>query len=145
MEADVVLAAERAGVGQGRRGDQPLQLGPLGELLDHGADELLGGRLLHERDQRLDRAEGQPLRLLPGRDRAKSQVHGGRRAHRGDQHPPPHIRQKFPPVAAHAHRRLPSERRTPLDLIASTHWKGNRDPQSLWIGQHPAGKGIPDT
>ena len=65
VEAHVIFTAECPGIGQSRGSDQLLELGSLLELIHDQAHELRGRRFLHQRDQRLDRAEVQSLRRSP--------------------------------------------------------------------------------
>ena len=99
METHIVLTAKSPGIGQGRSRDQLLELGSSLELLDDQTDKFRWRRFLHQRDQRLDGAEGQTLRLFSRRDRSQAKVGGSGRAHRGDQHPPSHICNELTPVA----------------------------------------------
>ena len=99
--AIVILAAERAGVGQRGGRHQLAEVGPGLDPLDDGRQEPVGGRLLHQGHQRLHRAERQAFGAFVGQGgRGQAQVLGQRRAHAGDQHAPAHVRQKLTTVIA---------------------------------------------
>jgi hypothetical protein len=63
VEPDVVLPAERARVGERRRGDEPAQLGPAAQLLHQHRQQPVGGRFLHQADEPLHVPEVQRRRL----------------------------------------------------------------------------------
>ena len=59
MEADVVLAAERARIGQGGRGHELIQLQAAAQPVNQQRLQLGCGRLLHQGDQGFQLAERQ--------------------------------------------------------------------------------------
>jgi hypothetical protein len=78
VEADVVLAAERAGVGKSRRGDHVPQRRAVAQTLDDLRHQPRSRRFLHQGDERFQIAEGQPFRALLGVGGGDAQV--GRQA-----------------------------------------------------------------
>ena len=86
VEADVILAAKRACVGQGGRGHNLLEVRALLYLV-HDDRQQLGGRcFLHQANERLQLAEIQGGGLLGGKSRVDAQVAGQGRADAGHQH-----------------------------------------------------------
>ncbi len=99
--AIVILAAERAGVGQRGGRHQLAEVRPGLHPLDDGRQEPVGGCLLHQGHQRLHRPNVKRSVASAGQGgRGQAQVLGQRRAHAGDQHAPAHVRQKLTTVIA---------------------------------------------
>ena len=97
--ARVILAAERAGIGERRRGDERLELRARFQFVDEQRQQLIGRRLLHERHERLELAKSQPLAYLVGNARHHSQVECRRRTQAGNQHPPANVFQELTTTA----------------------------------------------
>ena len=96
MEADVVLTAERPCIGESRRRHDLLQRCPRLPFLDNLREQLLGGGVLHEPDERLAITKRQVVRRIIRRP-SGTQPHVTRGAvtDPGHQHASPHIRQKI--------------------------------------------------
>src|SRR5262249_26767545 len=90
-------------VGQRRRRDELLQFRAAAQLLDEARRQLVRGCLLHERDERLQRAEGELLRHIEGAGRSEAKIEGQLRADAGDQHASAHFRQEFTTRLPHDH------------------------------------------
>ncbi len=66
MEADVVLSAERAGIGQRGGRHELAGLDAVLHLLDQDRQQLVGRGVLHQADQRLQFAEGEKAFAIVG-------------------------------------------------------------------------------
>jgi hypothetical protein len=106
VEADVVLAAERARVRERARGDEVAQARAGLQLGDERAHELVGGRVGHEPDERLERTERQRFGLLHRVRRRHRQLrrHGEPEARRD--HSASDLDQETPPIVV-VHRCAP--------------------------------------
>src|SRR4051812_31295340 len=95
MKADVVFAAERARVGQRARGYQAAKFFARFEFRRQRTEKLVSRCLLHEADERFERAKVERLgRLRPeGGSEAEIVCHGNTNC--GDDHAAPHISQEF--------------------------------------------------
>ena len=103
----VIVAAERAGVGEGGGGYQPAEVFTGADLVDDGRKQPIDRGVLHECDQRLDRAESETARGIIRQGRgSQSKILGDNRAHAGDQHASAHICEKITTVTA-VHVRSP--------------------------------------
>ena len=143
MEADVVLAAEGPGVGQRRGGDERLAARSRRGASRPGAGtsrstgvsciSATSGSSGPNVEPLAARRPAQPGRA-PGRPPSP-------RPTRGDQHPPPDIRQKFPPAAAHAHRRLPFGTQDAPRLDRQHALERKSGPAIIVDGAGPGGQG----
>ena len=92
----VVLAAERACIGECGRSHELFQIGPAADAFHDQGEKLVGRSLLHQAGQRLERSESQsPGGSLREDGRRQAQILGQARTHTGDEHPAAHIRQEL--------------------------------------------------
>ena len=121
----VIVAAEGAGIRQGRGGDQPAEVFAGLDLVDDGRKQPVDRGVLHECNQRLDRAERQTaggvIRQGAG---GQPKILGDDRAHAGEQHAPAHIREKLTTVTA-------IHGRSPLGLVEKVTREGDNGPPGL--------------
>ena len=101
VEGGVVLAAEGAGVGQGGGGGELRQVGAVAQALGQQRLEFVGRRLLHQRDERIELAEGQPVGGFVGAEPAGEEVGDQGRADAGDEHASSHVLQKGSAIGVH--------------------------------------------
>ena len=95
VKADVIFAAEGAGIGEGRRGDHVAQRGASAQAIHHLRNQLGRSRLLHQCDERFEIAEGQAFRALLCEDRGKTQVGRQAGANAGNHGACPNVLQEF--------------------------------------------------
>ena len=117
VEADVVLAAKSARVGQRRGGGQSSQIRARTQLLHQRWQQPVDGRLLHQAHQRLQRAESQFVSGLLSQGGRQSQFAGHLIAHGGDQHASTDFSQKFPTSTRRIHNSSPFRGLLTHDLL----------------------------
>ncbi len=132
MIAFVILAAKRAGIGQRGGRDQPARVLAVLHALDQGRQQLVSRSVLHQTNQRLERAECQSIGTFVRQgDGSQPQILGQDRPDAGDQHAASDIREKLTTVVAfHDRSPLWHDRKTGeastehLAMSQSLDWTG---------------------
>ena len=103
VEAHVILAAERARVGECRGGNERAQIGAGAQTLGQRGQETVGRRFLHLTNERLQRAERERVRGFARGDIGEAEAAGDFRSDRGDEHAAADLGEEFPTSVGSVH------------------------------------------